>query len=485
MNVNNKFIILDDEDHLNLIGFLMLMVFLSSCGGGSSSSAGDNNISNTSNSASSLLSVADELNSNQLENESNYNKLIDQVVTPILSSDAYEISIGEIRSLKGYREENPIKCFYPEINGIIWPDKCFDKNSYPNSEELWNQLFSSASYGLGFRDQYPYTSSFDDFSKDIIIKKPFFPVMNWLNLDENKAIFFPINLSLKNSYKEQMLNTLEDLSEFKDQISYSHLFPVCSNNISADIGCSASGGSNAYKNGLCLFFGACYSPDFNIPINYDSYESFVIAYLDRSKKIEYFYDVKQRKNIANRNQWLLDIWYDFYTSFNGLANELGSKVNRFYSIRLTLKDSLNNILKIIDFESAFPISRIRDKCVAPDVVDLARTIPNVGFMAINKGSFTYPFLDQVIPITHIPSLMTVQRNRADDATSSCLENTVAGSGNIPFNASFTIVDEIDYDVVIELDDSTENTSIISVEFVYIENADYKLNSRSSSGVFNY
>ena len=79
MNVNNKFIILDDEDHLNLIGFLMLMVFLSSCGGGSSSSAGDNNISNTSNSASSLLSVADELNSNQLENESNYNKLINSV----------------------------------------------------------------------------------------------------------------------------------------------------------------------------------------------------------------------------------------------------------------------------------------------------------------------------------------------------------------------------------------------------------------------
>ena len=72
MNVNNKFIILNDEDRLYLIGFLMLMAFLSSCGGGSSSSAGDNNISNTSNSASSLLSVADELNSRSSSRVFNY-----------------------------------------------------------------------------------------------------------------------------------------------------------------------------------------------------------------------------------------------------------------------------------------------------------------------------------------------------------------------------------------------------------------------------
>ena len=482
--MNNEFIALNGKYHLYPIVILMLMTLISSCGGGSSPSAEDSNISNTSNSVSSLVSVADELNSNQLENESNYNKFMDQVVAPILSSDAYEISVGEVRTLMSYREENPIKCFYPEINGIISSDKCFDKNSYPDTEQLWNQLFPKASYGLNFREKYPYNSSFNNFSDDIIVKKPFSPVMNWMNLDENKAIFFSVGLSLKSLYKEQMIKTLEELSEVMDQVSFSHLFPICTNNISADNGCSASGGLNAYKNGLCLFFGACYSPDFNIPINYDSYESFVVAYLDRSKKIEYFYDVKQRKNIASKNNWLLDIWYDFYTSFNGLANELGSKVNRFYSIRITLKDSLNNDLKIIDFESAFPVSRIRDKCVAPDIVDLVRIIPEVGFMAINKGSYTYPFLDQVIPITHIPSLMTVQRDRADDATSSCSESVTFGTSNIPFNASFTIVDEIDYEVVIELDDNTKNTSKISVEFVNIENADYKLNSSSSIRVFN-
>ena len=153
----------------------MLMTLISSCGGGSSPSAEDSNISNTSNSVSSLVSVADELNSNQLENESNYNKFMDQVVAPILSSDAYEISVGEVRALMSYREENPIKCFYPEINGIKSSDKCFDKNSYPDTEQLWNQLFPTASYGLNFREKYPYNSSFNNFSDDIIVKKTIFP----------------------------------------------------------------------------------------------------------------------------------------------------------------------------------------------------------------------------------------------------------------------------------------------------------------------
>ena len=57
-----------------------------------------------------------------------------------------------------------------------------------------------------------------------------------------RLFFFSVGLSLKSLYKEQMIKTLEELSEVMDQVSFSHLFPICTNNISTDNGCSASGG---------------------------------------------------------------------------------------------------------------------------------------------------------------------------------------------------------------------------------------------------
>ena len=465
---------------MRLICFYFLIALICGCGGGSDSSSENNNQNNsTSNSVSTSVAVADELTANQLESEARYNRFIDQVISPILSSEAYEFSIGSVKTLIEHQTDNPIKCFINETF-TTFGGKCFDKNSYPDSEELWAQLngcrtWESPSPSFCTNDiaeSNPWIS-FDELTQDIVIRKPFSPTIHWLNLHEDKAIIFPLKLKLKNAYKEQMITTLSDLSEQVDQIPYDHLFPVCINNVSAPNGCAPSGGPNAFKNGGCLYFGAC-SWEYAISQHYDHDESYVIGYLDRSKKTEYFYDTKLKRKIAENDSWLLNMWYDFILSWNGLGNELSSRINRFYSVRITMKDSAGDVLKIVDFESAYPITRIKDECVSADIIDFVRIVPTVGFMAINKGSYTYRFLDQVIPVTHIPSLMTIQRDRAHVETSNCLEaENIDGTNNSPLRSLMTIIDELDFEVVIELDEITKNTSTITVELIYIENADYQ------------
>jgi len=467
----------DNNNQPYLISLCLLMVLISSCGGGSQTPSEDNNQNNSTNSVTTSVSVADELTANQLESDSRYNKLIDQVIAPILSSEAYELSVGAVRTFQEHRAENPIKCFTPIVYDVSGITRCFDKNSYPDSEELWFQIYSLASSGYEFANLYPWVASFDDFNKDVVISKPLEKTMTWVGLSDDATIIFPLNLKLKKTYKDQMKVALTEISDRVNKISYGHLFPVCVNNSGSPVSCSDT---YDYLVATCLKNNAC-STNYSIVQEHVYDESYVVSYVDRSEKTNYFYETSLKKKITEEDNWLNNIWWDFYRSWNGLGNELSSLVNRFYSIRIKMIDSSGNVLKTIDFESDYPLSRIKGPNSAVcngGFTDLNRYIKSVGFMSLNKGSYTYDRLDQVINVSHIPSLMTVQRHAGDNATSSCMEPTIWSMNSNPLYSKMTIIDELDFEVVLETDEITKNTASITAELIYIKDADYNLYSYS-------
>ncbi len=401
-----------------------------------------------------------QIQNNQKMHIDKANKFVEEFIQPIMTGQAYDITISNVQLLSEYQDENIIKC---NFGGMYTQQRCLDEVAYIAKYD--NDYFTSES------------------NTNIVL--PFDYIVNKNNMSSSKSIIIQFGISLKPSFQNLLIKYLDESTDGKDILSYSVLPSPSSGEWSQNnyANCNGPNGTS-FNNGHCKGSLALYGgnlPEWNYS-NWENRETFVIDFVDRQKKIVTYYNLSGfRQALVNgrKNRFLVDICESFKSSSffkeeNQMStNYIHSEYVQFDDILVSLNDSDKNIYKEIIINTQQMTDYIStsfsdNRASMTPGIELANNyiftyrlggINPKGWSKAGTNIFNRKYMDHLGPIGTIGHLIT---DRKDDMEKGC-SNMKGTSMQMP---AFSIVSNYEYNLIVPVN-SSELDKLNSVDIKYV------------------